>query len=170
MSPWRTSANACSPRRDSDMAIRAAREVLIEAPMPVVLDALADVEAWPSYSSMHKHVDVVDRYPDGRPHHVRVKVRVLGLSDTELLEYRWGPDWLVWDAQPTSQQYAQHVEYRLTDEHNGASTRVRVEITVEPAVPIPEFMIRRAGSAVLEASTTGIRRLAMQRTSSHRVE
>ncbi len=65
------------------MAIRATREILIEAPRSAVMDALADVTAWPSYSSMHKHVDVVDRYPDGRPHHVRVKVRVLGLSDTE---------------------------------------------------------------------------------------
>lgn len=150
------------------MAIRATREILIEAPRAVVMDALADVSAWPSYSSMHKHVDVVDRYPDGRPHHVRVKVRVLGLSDTEMLEYCWGPDWLVWDAQPTSQQYAQHVEYRLADE--GESTRVRVDITVEPAVPIPEFLIKRASSAVLEASTTGLRQLALRNNSSHHAE
>lgn len=134
------------------------------------MDALADVSAWPSYSSMHKHVDVVDRYPDGRPHHVRVKVRVLGLSDTEVLEYRWGPDWLVWDAQPTSQQYAQHVEYRLVDEDNGEATRVRVDITVEPAAPVPEFLIKRASAAVLDAQTTGIRQLALRNNSSHHAE
>ena len=134
------------------------------------MDALAAVTAWPSYSSMHKHVDVVDRYPDGRPHHVRVKVRVLGLSDTEMLEYRWGPDWLVWDAQPTSQQYAQHVEYRLVDEDTGEATRVRVDITDEPAAPVPEFLVKRASAAVLDAQTTGIRQLALRNNSSHHAE
>jgi Polyketide cyclase / dehydrase and lipid transport len=152
------------------MAIRATREILIEAPRSVVMDALADVSAWPSYSSMHKHVDVVDRYPDGRPHHVRVKVRVLGLSDTEVLEYRWGPDWLVWDAEPTSQQYAQHVEYRLVDEDGGESTRMRVDVTVEPAAPVPEFLVKRASAAVLDAQTAGVRQLALRNNSSHHVE
>jgi len=152
------------------MAIRATREILIEAPRSAVMDALADVTAWPSYSSMHKHVDVVDRYPDGRPHHVRVKVRVLGLSDTEILEYRWGPDWLVWDALPTSQQYAQHVEYRLVDEDNGESTRMRVDVTVEPAAPVPEFLVKRASGAVLDAQTIGIRQLALRNNTSHHVE
>lgn len=152
------------------MAIRATREILIEAPRSVVMDALADVSAWPSYSSMHKHVEVVDRYPDGRPHHVRVKVRLLGFGDTELLEYHWGSDWLLWDAEPTSQQYAQHVEYRLADEDSGKSTRMRVDITVEPAAPVPEFLIKRASAAVLDAQTAGVRHLALRNKSSHHVE
>ena len=152
------------------MAIRATREILIEAPRDAVMEALANVTAWPSYSSMHKHVDVIDAYPAGRPHHVRVKVRVLGLSDTEILEYRWGPDWLVWDALPTSQQYAQHVEYRLVDEDNGESTRMRVDVTVEPAAPVPEFLVKRASGAVLDAQTIGIRQLALRNNTSHHVE
>jgi uncharacterized protein YndB with AHSA1/START domain len=152
------------------MAIRASREILIEAPRHAVMDALADVDAWPSYSSMHKHVDVLDRYPDGRPHHVRVKVRVLGLADTEILEYRWGSDWLVWDAEPTSQQSAQHVEYRLVEENDGQATRVRVDITVEPVPMVPEFLVKRASAAVLDASATGLRRLALRSNSSHHAE
>jgi uncharacterized protein YndB with AHSA1/START domain len=144
------------------VAIRASREVLIEAPRDAVMEALADVGALPSYSSMHKRAEVMDRYPDGRPHHVRVKIRLLGLVDTEILEYRWGPDWLVWDAQPTSQQYAQHVEYRLSSDDHGECTRVRIDITVEPVVPIPEFLIRRACGGVLDAATTGLRELALR--------
>ena len=31
----------------------------------------------------------------------------------EVLEYHWGPDWLVWDAERTKQQYAQHVQCSL---------------------------------------------------------
>jgi hypothetical protein len=49
----------------------------------------------------------LDRYEDNRPHHVRIAVKVLGIVDEEVREYRWGPDGLVWDAERTSQQYAQ---------------------------------------------------------------
>ena len=144
------------------MVIRTSRDFLIEAPCDAVMDALANVGALPSYSSMHKRAEVVDRYPDGRPHHVRVRVRVLGLADTEVLEYHWGPDWLVWDAEPTAQQYAQHVEYQLQAENDGQATRVRVEITFEPVAPIPDFLIRKASGAVLDAATAGLRELALR--------
>jgi len=89
-------------------------------------------------------------------------VRVLGLADTEVLEYRWGPDWLVWDAEPTSQQYAQHVEYLLQPENDGQATRVRVDITVEPVAPIPDFLVKRASGAVNDAATSGLRQLALR--------
>ena len=78
------------------------------------MEALADMDAVPSWSSVHKRVEVVDKHPDGRPHHVRVTIAVTGIHDTELLEYHWGPDWMVWDAGKTPQQHGQHGEYNLT--------------------------------------------------------
>lgn len=139
------------------MAVRASREILIEAPPRAILDALADVPTLPSWSPVHKSAEVVDRYEDGRPHHVRVAVRVLGFVDSELLEYHWGPDWVVWDAERTSQQYAQHAEYTLRSDHEGAETRVRFDITVEPAAPIPTFLIKKVSKTVLRAATEGLR-------------
>lgn len=121
------------------------------------MDALADVEALPTYSSAYKRAEVLDRYDDGRPHHVRIAVRVLGLLDEEVLEYHWGPNWLVWDAERTAQQYAQHVEYTLRPDHTGMSTEVNVAITVEPDSLIPEFLIKRAGKAMIDAATEGLR-------------
>ncbi len=55
------------------------------------MEALADMDAVPSWSSVHKRVEVIDKHPDGRPHHVRVTIAVVGIHDTELLEYHWGP-------------------------------------------------------------------------------
>lgn len=72
------------------VAIRASREVVIEAPPEVIVEALADMDAVPSWSSVHKRVEVVDTYSDGRPHHVKVTIKVAGIVDTELLEYHWG--------------------------------------------------------------------------------
>jgi uncharacterized protein YndB with AHSA1/START domain len=140
------------------VAVRTSRKIVIEAPPEAIMDALADVDALPSYSAAYKRAEVLDRYDDGRPHHVRIAVRVLGLLDEEILEYRWGPDWLVWDAERTAQQYAQHVEYTLRPDHTGESTVVHVDVTVEPDSLIPEFLIKRAGKTVIDAATEGLRR------------
>ena len=107
---------------------------------------------------MHTRTEVVDTYPDGRPHHVRATFKVLGIVDRELLEYHWGPDWVVWDAEPTPQQRALHVEYNLAPDYDGETTRVRFDITLEPSVPIPRFLVRRGEKAVLHAATKGLRK------------
>ena len=139
------------------MAVRTSREIVIEAPPEAIMDALADVEALPTYASGYRRAEVIDRYDDGRPHHVRLAVRVLGVLDEEVLEFRWGPNWLVWDAERTNQQYAQHVEYTLRPDHTGTSTVVRVDITVEPDSLIPDFFIKRAGKTLIDGATEGLR-------------
>jgi uncharacterized protein YndB with AHSA1/START domain len=142
------------------VAVQASREIVIDAPPEAIMEALADVSCVPSWSSVHKRAEVLDNYPDGRPHHVKVTVKVVGIVDTEVLEYHWGRDWLVWDADRTHQQHAQHVEYTLrreTDER----TRVRFEITLEPSAPLPQFLIKRARKKVLYAATQGLRNRVM---------
>jgi hypothetical protein len=80
------------------------------------MEALADVGMLTSWSPLHKSVEVIDYYADGRPHHVKATIKILGLVDREILEYHWGPDWVVWDAGKTFQQHGQHVEYNLKPE------------------------------------------------------
>jgi hypothetical protein len=141
------------------VAVRASREIVIDAPPEAILDALADVEAVPTWSSVYKHAHVVDRYDDGRPRRVKVTIKVLGLVDHEVLEYHWGPTWVVWDADRTSRQHAQHVEYNLRPE--GDKTRVRFDITVEPYAPVPQFLVKRVKKTVLAAATEGLRRYVL---------
>lgn len=142
------------------MAVRASREILIDAEPEQILDALADVGDLASWSPVHKSVEILDRYDDGRPHHVLATIKVLGLVDKELLEYHWGPDWVVWDAQATAQQRGQHVEYTLKRE-GPDQTRVRFDITVEPSGPIPTFLVRRASKLVLQTATERLRQRVM---------
>ncbi len=161
------SANAIALLALTSVAVQASREVVIDAPPEIILEALADVGSVPSWSPVHRRAEVIDSYPDGRPHHVKVTVRVVGIIDTEVLEYHWGPDWLVWDADKTVQQHAQHVEYTLQREPDD-KTRVRFEITLEPSAPIPEFLIKRARRKVLYAATEGLRRRVMAALGSDR--
>jgi hypothetical protein len=144
------------------MAVRTSRKLVIDAPPEAIMDALADVESLLSSSPAYRRAEILDRYDDGRPHHVRLAVKVLGRLDEEILEFRWGPDWLVWDAEPTKQQYAQHVEYTLRPDHTGASTVVTVDITVEPDSLIPDFFIKRAGKTIIDAATDGLRKRVLR--------
>lgn len=142
------------------MAVQASREIVIDALPEVIMEALADVSTLTSWSPVHKRMEVLDRYEDGRPHHVRATIKIFGLVDKEILEYHWGPDWVVWDAAATFQQRGQHVEYTLTREGID-KTRVRFDITVEPSGPIPEFVVKRASKIVLGTATEGLRKRVM---------
>jgi uncharacterized protein YndB with AHSA1/START domain len=142
------------------VAVRASREVLIDAPPEAILEALADIDAVPSWSTLHKSAEVLDRHPDGRPHHVRATLKIMGITDKEVLEYHWGRWWMVWDAQDTFQQRGQHGEYNLTPEAGG--TRVRFDLILDLSAPIPEFLIKRAKRIVLDVATEGLRKRVMR--------
>jgi hypothetical protein len=137
------------------MAVRASREILFDASPEAILDALADIDEVPTWSTLHRSAEVVDRHPDGRPHHVKATVKIMGITDKEMLEYHWGDDWMVWDAQDTFQQRGQHGEYKLVRE--GDRTRVRFDLIIDLAAPIPEFLLRRAKKMVLEAAVDRLR-------------
>jgi carbon monoxide dehydrogenase subunit G len=137
------------------VAVKASREFVVDAPPDVVMEVLADVSVLSSWSPLHKRIEVIDFYPDGRPHHVRATIKILGLVDKEVLEYHWGPDWVVYDAKGTTQQHGQHVEYNLKPE-GVDKTRVRFDITVEPGRPVPSFLVKRAAENVLDAAVKGL--------------
>jgi uncharacterized protein YndB with AHSA1/START domain len=137
------------------MAVRATREVVFDASPEAILDALADIEEVPTWSTVHRHAEVLDRHPDGRPHHVKATLKLMGVTDKELLVYHWGPDWVVWDAQDTFQQRGQHGEYNLTRE--GDRTRVRFDIIIDLAAPVPGFLIKRAKKIVLDVAIDRLR-------------
>ncbi|MDT5106137.1 MAG: hypothetical protein QOI25_3650, partial [Mycobacterium sp.] len=40
---------------------------MFDAAPEAILDALANIEEVPSWSTVHRHAEVLDRYPDGRP-------------------------------------------------------------------------------------------------------
>jgi uncharacterized protein YndB with AHSA1/START domain len=147
------------------MAVRASREVVFEAPPEAILDALADIDEVPKWSPVHKRAEVLDRHPDGRPRHVKATLKIMGVTDKEVLEYNWGARWMVWDAVSTFQQRGQHGEYNLTPEGED-KTRVRFDIILDLAAPIPEFLIKRAKKIVLDVATESLRKQVMEKYAS----
>jgi hypothetical protein len=138
------------------MAVRTSSEVVIEASPEAIMDALADIEGVSVWSSLHKEATVVDRFPDGRPHHVKATVRIMGHADKEFLEYHWGEDWVVWDAERTSRQKCQHGEYNLTPVGE-ERTRVRFDLTLDLPAPYPLFMVKKAKRMVIDVALENLR-------------
>ena len=143
------------------MAFRASREVVFDAPAGAILDVLADIDALPSWSALHKSAEVLDRHPDGRPHHVKATLKIMGITDKEILEYHWGDRWMVWDSSETFNQRGLHCEYNLTPEGED-KTRVRFDVIVDLAAPMPEFLIKRGKKIVLDVATERLRERVMR--------
>lgn len=137
------------------MAVTADTEVDIAAEPAAVLDVLMDVEGLPAWSPVHKKIEIIDRFDDGKPHHVKMSVSILGINDEQTVEYTWADDKVVWDLVEGSQQKSQHGEYTLTPTDMG--THVTFSLTVDPKIPIPGFLVKKGTKTILAAATEGLR-------------
>ena len=142
------------------MAVNDSREVLIEATPEQILDVIADVETAPSWSPQYQSVEVIETYPDGRPKRVRAKVKAAGLTDEQEVEYRWGDNTAGWTLIKAGQMRSQEATYTLTPQ--GDKTKVRFELTVDPTVPIPGFLLKRTLKGAMETATDGLRKQVLK--------
>ncbi|ULE35320.1 SRPBCC family protein [Mycobacterium sp. IDR2000157661] len=142
------------------MATSDSREVVIEASPEEVLDVIADVESAPEWSSQHQGAEVLDRDAEGRPGRVRLKLKTMGISDEQVVQYTWTDNTASWKLLESSQLKTQDASYTLTPD--GDKTKVRFEITVDPSVPIPGFVLKRAMKGGLEAATDGLRKQVLK--------
>ena len=136
------------------MSTKASREIDIAAPLSAVLETIADVEALPSWSSLHKKVTVVERTDDGKPKLVDMSISVMGVNDDQRLEYTWSDDGVTWDLVSGNQQKVQHAVYKLTEKDGG--THVFFEMEVDLKAPMPGFLVKRGTKSVLDAATEGL--------------
>jgi hypothetical protein len=137
------------------MAITESRDVLIEASPDDILDVLFDIESLTEWSSAHQAVEVLTRDDDGHPKRSRQVVKIVGVSDEQVLDYSVHDDGVSWTLVSSKAQRAQEGRYTLTPEGDG--TRVRFELTVDPVVPVPGFLVKRGAKSLMETATDGLR-------------
>jgi ribosome-associated toxin RatA of RatAB toxin-antitoxin module len=138
------------------MAIKETSEVVIEATPQEILDVIADVESLTEWSDAHQSSEVLERDDKGRPLRARAKVKSAGITDEQVIVYTWHDDGVSWTLESAKQQRAQDARYTLTPE--GDKTRVRFDIMIDPLVPLPGFVLKRAIRGVLSTSTDGLRK------------
>src|SRR5690348_9217147 len=125
---------------------RASRRFSIAATPDQILDVMMDVEALPQWSAAHLSAVVLDRDDVGRPLRSRALMRYAGITDEQELEYSYPDHGLAWRLVSSRHLKRQDAVYTLTAV--GAQTRVDVTLTVDPAVPIPGFVMKLVVAAV----------------------
>ncbi|BBY19527.1 SRPBCC family protein [Mycolicibacterium litorale] len=142
------------------MAITESREVVIEATPDDILDVLYDLESLTEWSSAHQEVEILERDEEGRPKRSRQVVKIVGVSDEQVLDYTVHDDGVGWTLVSSKQQRAQDGRYTLTPE--GDKTRVRFELTVDPTVPLPGFLVKKGAKGLMETATDGLRKRVLK--------
>ncbi|VEG38772.1 cyclase/dehydrase [Mycolicibacterium flavescens] len=142
------------------MAVTETREVVIEATPQEILDVLTDLESLTEWSSAHQKVEVLERDDEGRPSKSRQVVKIVGVSDEQVLNYTVHDDGVSWTLESSKQQRAQQGRYTLIPD--GDSTKVRFELMVDPLVPLPGFLIKKGAKGLMETATDGLRKRVRQ--------
>ena len=138
------------------MAVTETREVVIEATPDEIMAVLFDLESLTEWSPAHQKVEILERDDRGRPTKSRQVVKTVGVTDEQVLDYTVHDDGVSWTLVKAKQQRAQEGRYTLTPD--GESTRVRFELTVDPLVPLPGFLIKRGAKGLMETATDGLRK------------
>jgi uncharacterized membrane protein len=142
------------------MAVTDSREIVIEAPVADILAVLADVTAAPTWSTQYQSAEVLESYDDGRPKRVRAKVKAAGLTDVQEVQYTWTDHVVSWTLVKATQVKRQDATYTLTPQ--GDKTKVRFDIYVDLAVPIPGFLLKPALKGAMDTATEGLRKQVLK--------
>lgn len=137
------------------MAVSGEKEFEIKADPATVMAAIAAVERLPEWSGPHKSVEVLSTHDDGRPKQIRMSVSILGINDNQIVEYTFsGDDQVSWTLVESDQQNSQQGSYTLSP--SGSGTKVRFELTIDPKVPLPGFLVKKAQKSALETASKGL--------------
>src|SRR5215208_4910290 len=139
-----------SVRYGSGMAVTQTREVVIGATPAEIMDVLFDLESLTEWSSAHQNVEVLERDDAGRPSKSRQTVKIVGISDEQVLAYTMHDDGVSWTLVSSKQQRAQDTRYTLTPD--GDITRVRFDLTVDLLVPLPGFLIKKGAQGLMDTA------------------
>lgn len=142
------------------MAVKESREVVIEATPEEILDVVADVEAMPEWSSIHQSAEVLERNAQGRPQRARMKVKTTGVTDEIVLAYTWRDDGVTWTQESGKASRNQEGGYTLTPQ--GDKTRTKFDLSLDPLVPLPGFVMKRAIKGIMELNTDGLRKQVLK--------
>jgi Polyketide cyclase / dehydrase and lipid transport len=137
------------------MALKESREIVIEASPEEILDVIADFEAMPEWSEPHQSAEILTTGADGRPSQVRMKVKVAGITDEQVVDYTWAANEVSWTLVSSSQQKAQDGKYTLVPK--GAETLVKFSLLADPNVPLPGFVLKRAVKGTIDSATKALR-------------
>lgn len=145
------------------MATSDSREVVIEATPEEILAVVADVESAPTWASQYQKAEIIESDDQGRPRVVKQTVKTVGITDVLTVEYTWEENKVSWELLKASQLKTQKCSYTLTPLAGAEPrTRVRFDITVDLAIPLPGFLLKKVMKGAIDVATDGLRKQVLK--------
>ncbi|OZD04512.1 cyclase [Rhodococcus sp. 06-235-1A] len=134
------------------MAEKTQRSIVVEAPPSRVMDVIADFDAYPTWVSAAKSVEVLEVGADGRGKRVKFVLDAGMVKDTYELEYDWAADGnsVSWNLVSGEMQKSQNGSYSLRE--TGSGTDVTYELTVDLNIPMIGLFKRKAEKVITDTA------------------
>ncbi|MCZ4559966.1 SRPBCC family protein [Rhodococcus sp. IEGM 1401] len=134
------------------MAEKTQRSIVVEAPSSRVMDVIADFDAYPTWVSAAKSVEVLEVGADGRGKRVKFVLDAGMVKDTYELEYDWAADGnsVSWNLVSGEMQKSQNGSYTLKETRSG--TDVTYELTVDLNIPMIGLFKRKAEKVITDTA------------------
>ena len=148
------------PSLEEPVADRTESSIVVAAAPSDVMAVIADLEAYPEWSSDFREVEVLSTGADGRPEEARFVLESGPIRDEYSLRYTWDDDaavaWTLGAAGTLLQ--AVDGEYVLTPD--GEATEVTYRLTVDLKIPMIGMIKRKAEKVIVDTALKGLKKRA----------
>jgi len=143
------------------MADTTESSIVIDAEPGAILDAIADLEAYPEWTGAIKEVEILAEEGDGWPDRVRMTMDAGVIKDTYTLDYDWdiaedGSGTVSWTLVEASALKAMDGTYTLTAVDDG--TQVDYSLLVDLKIPVLGMLKRKAEKVIIDTALKDLKK------------
>jgi ribosome-associated toxin RatA of RatAB toxin-antitoxin module len=131
--------------------------IVVEADPDTIMDVIADFEAYPEWQSEMKEAEILETDGDGWGKQVRYKVDAKVFSAEYVLAYTYGENEMRWSLVEGDQLRKNEGVYLLEEQDDG-TTLVTYELEVEPSIPMPGMLRRKAAKKIVDGALKDMKR------------
>jgi ribosome-associated toxin RatA of RatAB toxin-antitoxin module len=140
------------------VADEASSSIVISASPSEIMAVIADLAAYPDWSTGIKSATVEEAGPDGRPNRAAFVIDAGVMKDTYTLEYEWtGDERVDWKLVGSGTMLKSQVgSYTLAPAGDGTEATYR--LTVELKVPMLGMFKRKAEKVIIDTALKGLKK------------
>ncbi len=136
------------------MADSVSERITVAADPGRVLEVIRDIEAYPQWQPETKEVEVLRTDPEGRAQRARFVIDAGIFRTSVVLDYVHSDAGMSWTLVEGDQVRRNDGRYEVIDRGDG-TTELSYALDVEPRVPLPGLIRRRAAKRIVETALKG---------------
>jgi len=141
------------------MADMSSSSTTIDASIEDVRAVLFDIEAYPTWSTAIKSIEVLEKDSSGRPTKLTIKVEAGVLKDRATLNYEWSkaPNEICFSLEEADLMTEMDGCYLIKDNGDGTTT-VTYSLGTALSMPVPDMMRRKVEMTTIEQTISQLKK------------